>query len=208
MAIQEEETPSSIQQAESSTVVEQACEDEWLKYRKKFPSVPYMTSKELRQIEGEEDIMLVDVRTKAEQKVSMLPNSMTLDEWKASVLPKLNQAASSEDGSNKKQEKIVFYCTIGYRSGVEAKKFQEAYPDLTFYSLDGIVPYTHTAKADDLPLVHRQNNTPTKRGHVFGSAWSKYANPEFELVVFSKTHFLIEGVAVKFKHLFGGAKAK
>lgn len=202
MATQEENPQSNDQPTSPAATTEQACEEEWQKYRKSFPSVPYMTSKELRQ--GEEDIMLVDVRTKAEQEISMLPNSMTLDEWKTNELPKLQL---SEDGSNKaKPEKIVFYCTIGYRSGVEAKKFQEAYPELNFYSLDGIVPYTHAAKADDLPLVQRRNNgkenTATKRVHVFGSAWSNFANPEFDVVVFSKTKFLVEGMAVKFKQLF------
>lgn len=203
----EEETSPGDNQGESSTPTEKACDDEWRKYRSNFPSIPYMTSKELRVIEASssEDIMLVDVRTEAEQKISMLPNSMTLDEWKENELPKL-QTADNE--SEKKEKKIVFYCTIGYRSGMEAKKFQDAYPDLKFYSLDGIVPYTHTAKGDDLPLIRRQTNgeTHTKRVHVFGSAWSKFANPDFDIVVFSKTKFLLEGMAVKFKQFFGGAK--
>ncbi|CAJ1932364.1 unnamed protein product [Cylindrotheca closterium] len=201
-----EETSPSNDQVESSSPTEKACDEEWRKYRSNFPSISYMTSKEL--VQQEDKVMLVDVRTDAEQKVSMIPNSMTFEEWKQNELPKLIQADADDSSKKADNNKIVFYCTIGYRSGVEAKKFQDAYPDLKFYSLDGIVPYTQLG----LPLVERNQTNKeeqpkeTNRVHVFGPAWSKFANPEFDVVIFSKTKFLMEGIAVKFKQFFGGTK--
>ena len=68
---------------------------------------------------------------------------------------------------------IIFYCTIGYRSGMEAARICDEYniDRGRVYSLDGIVPYTHALKS------HR----PGPPGGticfvVFGNEFKMYSN--------------------------------
>jgi rhodanese-related sulfurtransferase len=72
--------------AAATTTISDACQKEWHRYRQLFPSVAYMTSLELQDILADDskmnDVVLIDVRTKAEQSVSMLPGAISFDEWK------------------------------------------------------------------------------------------------------------------------------
>jgi rhodanese-related sulfurtransferase len=78
------------------------------------------------------NVLLVDVRTKSERDVSMISGAVSLDEFKANVLPSLESklAAVDDDGDSALPDMIVTYCTIGFRSGVEARKLVHEYPNL------------------------------------------------------------------------------
>ena len=126
-------------------------------YSKKFEDVSYISSEDLvemtsRQGTGHGRIVLVDVRTEPERQVSMLEGAVS----KADFLGSLASVSSSptntdttgdidNDNHNDEAPMIVIYCTIGYRSGLEARRLGLQYPHLKhrIASLDGIVSYTH-----------------------------------------------------------------
>ena len=78
-------------------------------YQGKFPDVPTMTSEELidatKKTNGG-DILLVDVRTREEQDVSMIPGAIRLQDLGAQM-----RKCADEDESS--QKTIVIYCTVG-----------------------------------------------------------------------------------------------
>jgi len=104
------------------------------------------------------DVLLVDVRTPQEQRVSMIAGAVTLGHFKSEFLPiileksghpdekgKLSDQSHSytkldvkEDGRGNdaiptpcsNPEMIVMYCTVGYRSGMEARKLKNDFPSL------------------------------------------------------------------------------
>ena len=96
---------------------------------------------------------------------------------------------------------VVTYCTLGYRSGLQAVRLKRQYPNLNVYSLDGIVPFTHVLADMDqqeqeqrsemephetqdstgttihegsfsLALVDPSTGQPTNRVHTFGPMWN------------------------------------
>ena len=151
-------------------------------YHKKFPSVETLTSTEYlqqmniqqqqqqqQQPESSQDIplasalVLIDARSRAEQKVSMIPNAITLSQFESNLRRNLKHptsrrtrgATTGTSTMNQDQqdndpfvdpsatsEIIVIYCTIGYRSGLEAIRLRDKY-NLNVKNLDGILGYTH-----------------------------------------------------------------
>ncbi len=99
------------------------------------------------------DVLLVDVRTPQEQRVSMIAGAVSLSYFKSKILPtilekhkgKLSGQSHSytkldakEDGrdddvsptSRSNPDMIIMYCTVGYRSGMEARKLKNDFPSL------------------------------------------------------------------------------
>ena len=74
------------------------------------------------------NVLLVDVRTDPERDVSMISGAVSLNEFKTNVLPSLE--AESVDKDSLLPDMIVTYCTIGFRSGVEARKLINEHPDI------------------------------------------------------------------------------
>ncbi|KAL3788756.1 hypothetical protein HJC23_012312 [Cyclotella cryptica] len=118
------------------------------KYHKMFPDVESLSSEKLLHdtfststesscaddikaskwiIDGK-NAVLVDVRSRPERNTSMISGAISLDEFKTNVIPQLMEL--SPDDVLSQPNTIVFYCTIGYRSGVEARKMQNEYPFL------------------------------------------------------------------------------
>jgi rhodanese-related sulfurtransferase len=119
------------------------------KYHSKFSSIDTLTSADFlidyytcSDTNGRKNptVTLVDVRTKAEQKVSMIPGAITLHEFESQL--KQNPNKWQGDGAL-----VITYCTIGYRSGLEAQRLREVYNLRNIQHLDGIVPYTHACSA-------------------------------------------------------------
>ena len=113
-----------------------------------LPGVPELTVDELRQLQSQEEIVLVDVRTPDEQMVSMIPGAIT---------------ASDFEGNRKSYQSatVVTYCTIGGRSGKYAKGLVDA--GMKAFNLRGaILAWTH-AGGD---LVDTEGST--RRVHVHG----------------------------------------
>jgi rhodanese-related sulfurtransferase len=107
--------------------------------------------------------VLVDVRTHEEQDVSMIPHAIHLQEFEA-LLDQI--ILRSNDNNNHMRVKgdghhdeylmddippifinVITYCTIGYRSGLQARYLRHKYNlhSDKIYNLDGIVSYTHAA---------------------------------------------------------------
>ncbi|AGW13589.1 rhodanese-like domain-containing protein [Megalodesulfovibrio gigas] len=97
-------------------------------------------------------VVLVDSRDAKEQAVSMLPGAVTEAQFLAQ--PELHHDAI-----------VVAYCTIGYRSGVFARKMaSQGVSVLNLYG--GMLNWTHAAG----PLVDAQGR-PVSRLHVYDSTW-------------------------------------
>ena len=79
-------------------------------------------------------VLLVDVRSESERKVSMIMGAVSLNDFKANILPSLEAKLDDvhvENVDDSSLPKIVIpYCTIGWRSGMEARKLMQDYPNL------------------------------------------------------------------------------
>lgn len=192
------------------------------KYHAMFPKVPSMTSRELvdrwRQIDkmlderddsdnGEEvttttdtadqpgPLLLIDARSKAERKVSMIQGALAMEDLEASEW--MNRYVHNFYGVHKGgTPTIVFYCTVGFRSGREA---QWLIDDLTstygieigktveVKNLDGLLAYSFV---EDAPPLMRpcpkgsSDSFMTRRIHSYGKEWADAAHPSFEVVYF------------------------
>jgi len=113
-----------------------------------LPGVPELTVAELRQLQSQQEIVLVDVRTPDEQVVSMIPGAITASEFE-------DNRRSYQDAT------VVTYCTIGGRSGRFAKGLVDA--GVKAFNLRGaILAWTHAGGE----LVDTEG--PTRRVHVHG----------------------------------------
>ena len=95
---------------------------------------------------AESDFVLVDVRSKAERRVSVIANSISLKEYNEIYAPKRNKNPSDgASSSSSSGTKVILYCTIGYRSGMEATHLLHRDPSLNgrIYNMAGIVAFSH-----------------------------------------------------------------
>ena len=92
----------------------------------------------------------IDVRSIDEQNVSRLPNAITSQEFE-------------KNPTKYKGLNLVAYCTVGYRSGLFAKKYNK----YNVYNLTGgVLAWSHKGgKFFD-------GKTETKRVHVYNSEWN------------------------------------
>ena len=86
------------------------------------------------------DALLVDVRTSQERKVSMIAGAIDIDNFMEHVLPSLigNESLTAPRIAHHspQPEIIIMYCTVGFRSGMEARKLQNEYPSLFQQSIN------------------------------------------------------------------------
>lgn len=203
------------------------CEKMYKSYHAKFPDVETLTSEDYLLSLSDYPI-LVDVRSKAEQIVSMIPGAITLAEFESRMKDKEGEDKgdpSRTTSPNFTTTVVVTYCTIGYRSGVEARRLRDTYK-CQVLNLDGIVNYTHAcaAAADDdgsnnnsrlmdttttsshppTPtfLIEKGTKKPTRRVHVFGPEWNLCDDRLFEVVYFSKLDMALRGAGVVARGLF------
>ena len=127
-------------------------EELYLSYRKEFPTVSEITADELQAAMAGEKVLLVDVREPAEREVSIIAGAVSREQFEA--LPSPTSAAP----------RIVVYCTIGYRSGMFARKLAEK--NLPAANLKGgILSWLHAGqKVSDA-------RGPTDRVHIYGKKW-------------------------------------
>jgi sodium/bile acid cotransporter 7 len=121
-------------------------------YREEFPGIGEISAEELIELLGTEELVLVDVREPEERAVSVIPGSISREDFEL-----------SKDGYRDKT--IVVHCTIGYRSGVYTKEL--ASEGIAARNLAGsILSWTH-AGGDVVTL----GGVKTKRVHVYGATW-------------------------------------
>jgi rhodanese-related sulfurtransferase len=122
------------------------------KYKRSFPDVPDVSVEELIALRREQDVVLVDVREKREQRVSMLPGAIPSREFEKNI-------------ENYKGKTIVVYCTIGSRSGHFTRELIQK--GFTAYNLrGGILAWIHAGQQ----LV--SEGKETRRVHVYGRRWN------------------------------------
>ncbi len=112
-----------------------------------FPDVPDMAVSEAQRLLREGNIVLVDVRSPEEQAVSMIEGAIT---------------AAQFDGHRESHQgtTVVTYCTMGYRSGMFARRLVEQ--GWKAFNLEGaILGWTHAGGE----LVNADG--PTMRVHVY-----------------------------------------
>ena len=171
-------------------------------YHNLFPDIPTVSSDYLISLKQqgkfdpydlteESKVVLVDVRSKAERSVSVIPGSVSLNTFEHELVPILAPDTN-----------IVTYCTVGYRSGLEARRLRNKYGlDDRIQHLDGILCYTHAASLhatkdfkenekimdqfDFTPkLIDPHSKEETKKVHVFGQTWNCVSD-DFDPVHFS-----------------------
>jgi sodium/bile acid cotransporter 7 len=143
---------SSGAQPESDRQRRQQVETMYEDYRKSFPDVADIAPREARDLMQTEKVVFIDERRPEEQAVSMLPNSITSEEFL--------RDPSKYDGYTK-----IAYCTISYRSGKLAREMNDR--DIHLVNLrGGILAWVH-----DGGTVYDENG-PTDRIHVYGPKWN------------------------------------
>ncbi len=134
-----------------------AVESMYAGYRESFAEVPSVGPGELAALQATARVVLVDVRTPAEQAVSRLPGALTAAEFE-------------ERRAELAGAVVVTYCTIGYRSGLYAQQLRAAGWDAR--NLAGsLLAWTHAGGE----LVDAQGR-PTRRLHVYGERWDLAAS--------------------------------
>ena len=133
-----------------------AIESMYVEYRKEFLDIGEITAEELLELQGAEDLVLVDVREPKERAVSIIPGSISKEEFE-----------SNKDAYLDKR--IVVHCTIGYRSGIYTKGL--AAEGIEARNLVGsILSWTHAGGE-----VVTLDGAKTNRVHVYGSQWDLLA---------------------------------
>ena len=181
-------------------------------YHSKFDDIPTLTSE--YYLLHKDSYLLVDVRSQAEQNVSMIPNAITLEQFESRMKKRQRNAFlnSGENHFDHDTQTVVTYCTIGYRSGLEGRRLRDEYNlHGKVMNLDGIVCYTHACSAA-LPaidayieesqqfLVDPKSKESTLKVHVFGSTWNCVAD-RFQSIYFSPPVMAWRGAKVGCKGL-------
>jgi len=121
-------------------------------YSQQFKSVREIHAKDLQRMKERGPVILVDVRSEEEMKVSTIPGAISL----ASYLSR----PSPTEGIP-----VVFYCTIGYRSGKYIET-QKRHQENTFNLRGGVVAWAR----ENLPFD--KNGQATQNIHVYGRQWN------------------------------------
>ena len=143
---------SRAAEAERRVVLERMVED----VGEDYPDVATISAVALRDALPEGNLVLVDVRTDAERRVSTLPGAITSEEFEA----RLQELADRT---------VVAYCTIGRRSSEYVRRMARRGVDML--NLEGsVLAWTHVGGQ----LV--SDGAPTRRLHVYGRRWNLAAD--------------------------------
>jgi rhodanese-related sulfurtransferase len=130
--------------------------------RRAFPGVPEVDAATVIKLIGEKRVVLVDVRTRKEQSVSMIPGAIT--------------AAEFEKNPDVYKDKVVVsYCTVGYRSAKYAQQMNRK--GIVVKSFNGSIIGWCQANA----LLAAPDGGETRRVHTYGPKWNLLP-PEYEAV--------------------------
>ena len=121
-------------------------------YKRWFPAVSDISPKQAMNLWETQKVIFVDVRTAEEQEISMLPGALKKEEFLRNL-------------QEYKNEVIIGYCTISYRSGKLAKKLSKK--GIIMLNLrGGILAWVH-----DGGKIYDQDGE-TDRIHVYGRTWN------------------------------------
>jgi rhodanese-related sulfurtransferase len=121
------------------------------------PDASWITIEEFQSKENRGDWVIVDARDFEEREVSIIPSAIGIEEF-------------IENKEDFKKTPILFYCTIGCRSGLWAEELKA--DGFEAYNLWGGVLAWALSRH---PLVTPEGET-TKRVHVYGEKWALLPN--------------------------------
>jgi rhodanese-related sulfurtransferase len=145
------------------------------------------------ELEPEPDLVLVDVRSEPEQRVSIVQGAISQDVFMQTRLPELlaqltlqTQGVQSELNKGVKSSLpcalpfplVVPYCTIGYRSGRFAQLLVQQYgfPSARVRNGEGVVLFSYEkevvfVRPKDFEGEGESQGESTRDVHVFGTDW-------------------------------------
>jgi sodium/bile acid cotransporter 7 len=127
-----------------------------------FPEVTSITVEELKKKMNDQRFIIVDARSSEERAVSFIPTSISKEEFD-------KNRVQYSDAS------IITYCTIGYRSGIYAKKLREG--KINALNLKGgVLAWAHNSNT----FINEEGKTK-KQIHVYGEEWALVPD-EYEAV--------------------------
>ena len=127
-----------------------------------YPNARWLDLKDYLERSEEENWVIVDARYMQERKVSMIPSALSIEE----SFKRLDEFKNSP---------ILFYCTVGCRSGAHAEQLKE--DGYKSYNLrGGILAWA----LDGQPLVTPKGEA-TNRVHVLLEKWAG-SSDKFECV--------------------------
>lgn len=134
----------------------------YTQYARKFPDVKDISAEELQKLIEQEQVILVDVRTKEEMKVSM-------------IIGGISRAEFEREPEKYRNYTVVPYCTIGNRSLPYARELQER--GFKVFNFEGsLLSWTHVGGK----LVNRTGIT--NRIHTLGRKWELLAAENYQTV--------------------------
>jgi len=165
----------------------QQLEEMYRGYKQSFPQVHDITAAEVDELLSRpEPVVLVDVRTREEQEVSMIKGALTKAEFEK-VKDRYKDAT------------VITYCTAGARSGKYASQLEKEGFTHVQNMKGSLISWTHEA----LPLVAGDGSgEPTKHVHAFGPQWAALYAPGYETTAFANP--LLKGAAEAVKDAFSG----
>ena len=121
-------------------------------------SIPLLTASELnKKLERKDQVFLLDAREKSEFDVSRLPSAR----WVG-----YNDFSVSRVKNISKNDQLVVYCSIGYRSEKIAEKLKKAGYKNIYNLYGGIFDWANSGYP-----VYDPNSKPTKRVHAYDKNW-------------------------------------
>lgn len=178
-------------------------------YQRQFPTVKALSSEEYLRELVDKPHLLVDCRTGPEQRLSMIRGAIPFEDVDKTMRDANNKTKAEkdkEDATSTDKTPIVTYCTVGFRSSLDAALLQKKYPDRPVYSLDGIVAYTHAIGKLDTPslsklarpLINPATKEATVQVHTFGPNWN-CVHPDYKPQGFAFWGMLVRMVQVMVK---------
>ena len=121
-------------------------------YKTKYPHVLDLTPRQAMDLIADQKAIFIDTREPKESQVSMLPGAISVKEF-------LSNYESYEDHVK------IAYCTISYRSGQFAEKYQN--DSIPVYNLrGGMLAWLHQGGR-----IYNQYGE-TDRIHIYGEEWN------------------------------------
>lgn len=122
-------------------------------------SVPLISPDELHN-RMDRDIVLLDIRSPAEQKISVIPGAILTD---------YENFEATEFDDLSRQDTIILYCSVGYRSEKAGEKLHEIGFKHVLNLYGGIFDWKNRGYE-----VVGQDGNATDSVHTYNEAWSKY----------------------------------
>lgn len=130
-------------------------------------SVPIINTQELESLLSQSAITLIDAREKEEYEISHIPEAT----WVGFEAFEIESVADFD-----RNEPIVVYCSVGYRSEKIGEKLKAAgFVDVRNL-FGGIFMWANQGRS----LVDL-NNQPTRSVHGFSRNWSRYLSPKVDV---------------------------